>query len=183
MTEAEILSIRNELTDIVVSVVSVSFGMVSAYIVGLWLFLKRAPFVLRALSFLVFSFGIAFMGVLNIGLHELLLGTQRAWAKLDRTATDIPGFGSAPLEVLNGLTQYEAAAALGALAFLAIYLALFLSYVLLPLACGGIGAGRRGPAIALRLIALRPIALGQLWHFVSCRGRISGSAVSWARPR
>jgi len=30
MTEAEILSIRNELTDIVVSVVSVSFGMVSA---------------------------------------------------------------------------------------------------------------------------------------------------------
>jgi len=30
MTEAEILSIRNELTDIVVSVVSVLFGMVSA---------------------------------------------------------------------------------------------------------------------------------------------------------
>jgi hypothetical protein len=35
MTEADILSVRNELTDIVVSVVSVSFGMVSAYIVGL----------------------------------------------------------------------------------------------------------------------------------------------------
>jgi len=125
MTEAEILSIRNELTDIVVSVVSVSFGMVSAYIVGLWLFLKRAPFVLRALSFVVFSFGLAFMGVLTIGLHELLLGTQRAWAKLGTTATDIPGFGSEPLEVLNGMTQYEAAAALGGIAFLAIYLALF----------------------------------------------------------
>jgi hypothetical protein len=31
MTEAEILSIRNELTGLVVSVVSVSFGMISAY--------------------------------------------------------------------------------------------------------------------------------------------------------
>jgi hypothetical protein len=125
MTEADILSVRNELTDIVVSVVSVSFGMVSAYIVGLWLVLKRAPLILRALSFLVFSFGLAFMGALTVGIHELLLGTERAWAKLGKTATEIPGFGSAPIEAL-GLTQYEAAAALGALAFLAIYLALFI---------------------------------------------------------
>lgn len=124
MTEADILSVRNELTDIVVSVVSVSFGMVSAYIVGLWLFLRRAPLILRALSFVVFSFGLAFMGALTIGIHELLLGTERAWVKLDRTATEIPGFGSAPIEPL-GLTQYEAAAGLGALAFAAIYVALF----------------------------------------------------------
>jgi len=64
MTEADILSVRNELTDMVISIVSVSFGMVSAYIVGLWLFLKRAPLVLRALSFIVFSFGLAFMGAI-----------------------------------------------------------------------------------------------------------------------
>jgi hypothetical protein len=98
--------------------------MVSAYIVGLWLFLKRAPLILRGLSFVVFSFGLAFMGALTIGVHELLLGTERAWGKLGKTATEIPGFGSAPIEAL-GLTQYEAAAALGALAFAAIYLALF----------------------------------------------------------
>lgn len=124
MTEADILSVRNELTDLVVSVVSVSFGMVSAYIVGLWLFLRRAPLILRALSFIVFSFGLAFMGALTAGVHELLLGTERAWSKLPRTATEIPGFGSAPIEAL-GLTQYEAAAGLGAVAFLAIYAALF----------------------------------------------------------
>ena len=124
MTEADILSVRNELTDMVISIVSVSFGMVSAYIVGLWLFLKRAPLILRALSFIVFSFGLAFMGALTIGLHELLLGTERAWSKLAKSATEIPGFGSAPIEAL-GLTQYEAAACLGALAFLAIYVALF----------------------------------------------------------
>jgi hypothetical protein len=124
MTEADILSVRNDLTDIVIAVVSVSFGMVSAYIVGLWLFLKRAPLILRTLSFIVFSFGLAFMGALTIGVHELMLGTERAWSKLGKTATDIPGFGSAPIEAL-GLTQYEAAACLGALAFLAIYIALF----------------------------------------------------------
>jgi hypothetical protein len=124
MTEADILSIRNDLTELVVSVVSVSFGMVTAFIVGLWLVLKRAPLVLRALSFVVFSFGLAFMGALTIGIHELMLGTERAWSKLGKTATEIPGFGSEPIAEL-GLTQYEAAAALGALAFLAIYLALF----------------------------------------------------------
>ena len=124
MTEADILSVRNELTDMVISIFSVSFGMVSAYIVGLWLFLKRAPLILRALSFIVFSFGLAFMGALTIGIHELLLGTERAWSKLAKTATEIPGFGSAPIEAL-GLTQYEAAACLGAIAFLAIYVALF----------------------------------------------------------
>lgn len=129
MTEAEILSVRNELTDIIVSVVSVSFAMISAYIVALWLVLKHAPFVLRFLSFVVFSFGLAFMGALTIGIHELLLGTERAWSKLASPATGIPGFGSVPIEALD-MTQYEAAACLGALAFLAIYLALiFLTFV------------------------------------------------------
>lgn len=128
MGEADILSIRNELTDIIVSVVSVSFGMISAYIVALWLFLKHAPLVLRLLSFVVFTFGLAFMGALTVGVHDLLLGTERAWSKLASTATGIPGFGSAPIESL-GLTQYEAAACLGALAFGAIYLALlFLTF-------------------------------------------------------
>ena len=53
MTEAEILSIRNDLTALVVSVVSVSFGMISAYIVGLWLFLKDSPLSLRVIAFLL----------------------------------------------------------------------------------------------------------------------------------
>ncbi len=35
MTEADILSLRSDLTGLVISVVSVSFGMISAYIVRL----------------------------------------------------------------------------------------------------------------------------------------------------
>ena len=59
MTEADILAIRNDLTEIVISGVSVSFGMISAYIAGLWLFLKNAPFGLRALAFFMLSIGLA----------------------------------------------------------------------------------------------------------------------------
>ncbi len=54
MTEADILSLRSDLTGLVISVVSVSFGMISAYIVGLWLVLKRTPLFLR-LSLSCFS--------------------------------------------------------------------------------------------------------------------------------
>ncbi|MDQ8698004.1 hypothetical protein [Hyphomicrobium sp. LHD-15] len=125
MTEGEILSIRNELIALVVSVVSVSFGMISAYIVGLWLFLKKAPVVLRLLAFLLLSCGLAFMGVLTGGLNALLLGTERAWSKLDKTSVEIPSFGSERPDFLYGLSLYEASAALGCVAFLAIYAALF----------------------------------------------------------
>ena len=43
MTETDILSIRNDLTEIVISVVSVSIAMISGHIAGLWLYLKGAP--------------------------------------------------------------------------------------------------------------------------------------------
>jgi hypothetical protein len=129
MSEADILSIRNELTGLVLSVVSVSFGMISAYIVGLWLFLRNAPLVLRGLAFLLLSCGLAFMGVLTSGLNALLLGTERAWGKLGATSVEIASFGSDRPDFLLGLSLYEASAALGGIAFGAIYLALvFLTF-------------------------------------------------------
>lgn len=125
MSEADILSIRNDLTAIVISVFSVGFAIVSGYIVGLWLFLRSAPFSLRLLAFILLTFGLSFLGALSAGVHGLLLGTETAWAKLASTATGIPSFGGERPDWLYGLTLYEGAAALGGLAFLAIYLALF----------------------------------------------------------
>ncbi len=124
MTEAEILVLRGGLTGLVISVVSVSFGMVSAYIAGLWLFLKRAPFALRLITFLLLTAGLTFMGAITWGLHELLLSTDRAWAKLSTTATGIVNFGGLRPDILQGLSLYEASAALGFIAFGGIYLAL-----------------------------------------------------------
>ncbi|MGD9845960.1 MAG: hypothetical protein AB7U47_11300 [Variibacter sp.] len=124
MSESEILSIHYELTALIISVVSVSFGMISAYIVGLWLFLKQAPFPLRLLAFLLLSCALAFMGVLTGGLNVHLLGSARAWSKLGATSTGITSLGSERPDILQGLSIYELAAGLGFLAFGAIYIAL-----------------------------------------------------------
>jgi hypothetical protein len=130
MSEAEILAIRNDLTGLVISVVSVSFGMISAYIAGLWLFLREAPISLRLLAFFLLSCGLAFMGALTLGLNGLLVGTDHAWSKLTARATDIAGFGDVRPPWLYGVSLYEASAILGAIAFGAIYLALaYLTFV------------------------------------------------------
>ena len=94
MTEGEILSVRNELTAIVVSVASFSFAMISAYIVGLWPVLRDAPFSLRTLAFVLLTSGLACMGVMSAGLNTILPGTETAWSKLAKTATELPGFGN-----------------------------------------------------------------------------------------
>jgi hypothetical protein len=124
MSEAEILAMRIGLTGLIISVVSVSFGMISAYIAGLWLFLKRTPLPLRALTFGLLSIGLLFMGTLTWGLHELLLGTDRSWAKLPVNSMGIASFGGERPEYLFGLTLYEAGTSLGFVAFGAIYIAL-----------------------------------------------------------
>lgn len=124
MSEAEILSIRSDLTGLVISVVSVSFGMISAYIAGLWLFLREAPLPLRLLAFVLLSAGLAFMGALTWGLNDLLVGTNRAWSALPSHATGVPSFGDERPALLFGLTLYEASAGLGGAAFAAIYAAL-----------------------------------------------------------
>ncbi len=125
MTEAEILSIRNELTDMVISVFSVSFGMISAYIAGLWLVLRYAPLTLRVIAFFVLSCGLAFMGAMTSGIGGLLAGTDTAWTKISTPATGIMSFGSERPDWLGGLSLFEATAALGAFAMITIYVALF----------------------------------------------------------
>ena len=130
MNEAEILSIRNELTGLVVSVVSVSFGMISAYIAGLWLFLREAPVSLRLLAFALLTCGLAFMGALTWGLNDLLVGTDREWSKLVSPTSEISGFGNERPDWLHGFTLYGACVFLGSLAFGAIYLSLaYLTFV------------------------------------------------------
>ncbi|MEL6287435.1 MAG: hypothetical protein AAFQ42_10780 [Pseudomonadota bacterium] len=125
MSETDILLIRNGLTGLIISIVSVSFGMISAYIAGLYLFLRRAPFFLRLVAFAVLSFGLLFMGAIAWGMHELLIGTDIAWRDLSAPATGIANFGALRPDILQGLSFYEASAALGFIAFASIYLALF----------------------------------------------------------
>lgn len=124
MTEAEILILRSGLTGLIISIVSVSFGMISAYIAGLWLFVRHAPLGLRLIAFFLLTAGLLFMGAITLGLHELLLSTDKAWATLDNPVSGISDFGGTRPDILLGLSIYEASAALGFAAFIGIYLAL-----------------------------------------------------------
>lgn len=117
MDEAAVLGLRNEVTGLIVSIVSVSFGMISAYIVGLWLFLRRVPLLLRAIAFSMLSCGLAFMG-------GMLVGTDRAWAKVEIKSSEIPNFGGWRPDFLMGLSLYEIGALLGFISFTTIYVAL-----------------------------------------------------------
>lgn len=124
MSEAEILATRNDVTAILVSVVSISFGMISAYIVALWAFLRAAPLSLRLMAFSLLSLGLVFMGGVSVGLHHMLLGTERAWSKLASNSMELTGFGNERPGWALGYSLFDIAAGLGALAFLGIYLAL-----------------------------------------------------------
>lgn len=125
MTEAEILTFRNEVTALVVSLFTLGFSLVSAYIAGLWFFLKGAGTPLRLVAFALLSAGLAFCGIMAYGLNELLGGSERAWAKLPTNSIGLAGFGNERPHWLFGLSLYDLTALIGASVFAAIYLALF----------------------------------------------------------
>ncbi len=124
MSEHEILNFRNEVTALVISIFTLGFSMVSAYIAGLWFFLKGAGTPMRLVAFALLSTGLAFAGTMAFGLNELLLGSERAWTKLQSNSIGLPGFGSERPLWLFGLSPYEVTAGIGALVFGAIYVAL-----------------------------------------------------------
>ena len=62
MTESEILQNMIGSIQSVMSLFSMFFGMISGYIVALFLFLHRAPMALRLLAFSLMSLGLVFLG-------------------------------------------------------------------------------------------------------------------------
>lgn len=124
MTEAELLERSIEATDNILQILSVAFGLISAYIGGLYFFLHRAPFALRLVAFALLSVGLAFLGVVAYGVHGILTGMDVAWRALPETSTGIRSFGGETAPFLGGLTVYETAVILGFGVFALVYLAL-----------------------------------------------------------
>lgn len=124
MTEAELLELSNEATSNILHILSVAFGLVSAYIAGLYLFLRRAPLALRFVAFVLLSIGLAFLGVVAYGVHGMLTGMDVAWRALPETASGIVSFGGERPAVLGGFSIYETAVILGFGVFGLVYMAL-----------------------------------------------------------
>lgn len=124
MGEDALLELAMEGVGVVIALVSTAFGIISAYIAGLFFFLRRAPFTLRFAAFGLLSVTLAFMGLLALGLLGILGGADEAWRALESTVSGVNSLGGERPEILFGLSVYEAGAGLGFGSFALVYLML-----------------------------------------------------------
>lgn len=89
MTEAEILALSFSANEAVSSLFSIFFGMVSAYIAGLYFFLHRAPVMLKVIAFGLLTLGFIFIGQAMSGIEMRILGLVEAWDGLSNRVTGI----------------------------------------------------------------------------------------------
>jgi hypothetical protein len=82
MTESEIMQAFLASGQVVISLFSMFFAMISAYIAGLYFFLNRAPIALRLLAFSLLSVGLVFLGAAAAIQQWLQQSLSVAWAKV-----------------------------------------------------------------------------------------------------
>ena len=82
MTEAEILQGLFNAIGSVITIFSLFFTMVSAYLAALYLFLNRAPLALRLLAFVLLSLGLVFLGGSVAVIQTMQNGLFAAWDRL-----------------------------------------------------------------------------------------------------
>ena len=126
MSEAEVMQGVFSSIQVVISLFSTFFAMISAYIAGLYFFLNRAPFALKLLAFFLLSIGLVFLGGAAITQQRLQMGLFAAWGKLPSPAIAVdsvlrnPFPGSLPA----GWSLYDVGVNIGWLTGLCVYLAL-----------------------------------------------------------
>jgi hypothetical protein len=82
MSESELMQAFLASGQVVISLFSMFFAMVSAYIAGLYFFLNRAPLALRLLAFALLSCGLVFLGAAAAIQQRLQSDLSAAWAKV-----------------------------------------------------------------------------------------------------
>ncbi|MEO0879298.1 MAG: hypothetical protein AAFY22_06240 [Pseudomonadota bacterium] len=71
MTEAEIITLVQGALDNTFTIVSMLFGVVSAYLAGLFYFLGRSGFLLKLFGFFVLSWIFLYLGFAMIGIEQM----------------------------------------------------------------------------------------------------------------
>jgi hypothetical protein len=124
MSEAEMMQGVLSSIQVVISLFSTLFALISAYIAGLYFFLRRAPLPLKLLAFLLLSIGLIFLGGAAITQQRLQVGLLTAWGKLPTPV--IAGVLRNPIAVAlpRGWTFYDVGATVGWLTAVCVYLAL-----------------------------------------------------------
>jgi hypothetical protein len=126
MSEAEMMQGVLSSIQVVISLFSTLFALISAYIAGLYFFLRHAPLPLKLLAFLLLSIGLIFLGGAAITQQRLQVGLLIAWAKLPTPVIAIDGVLRDPIQVglPPGWTFYDVGVTVGWLTAVSVYLAL-----------------------------------------------------------
>ena len=126
MSEAEVMQGVFSSIQVVISLFSTFFAMVSAYIAGLYFFLNRAPVALKLLAYFLLSVGLLFLAGAAISQQRLQVGLLAAWAKVSSPAVSIDAVLRNPLPVSLplGWSLYDVGVNIGWLTGLCVYLAL-----------------------------------------------------------
>jgi hypothetical protein len=130
MTEAEILEAAIQGAQAALALFSVFLSIVSGYIVALYLFLSKAPFLLRFITFGLLSMALLALAALALNLQYLGEGMHIAWQGLSHKTTGMETLGP-PLIVrslfLDGREIASLASwLLGGIVYLALAYATFL---------------------------------------------------------
>ena len=126
MSEAEVMQTLFSSIQVVVSLFSMFFAVVSAYIAGLYFFLNRAPFALRLLAFFLLSVGLLFLAGAAMTQQRLQAVLLATWAKLPSPtiAPDAVLRNPFPVSLPPGWSLYDVGVNVGWLVGFSVYLAL-----------------------------------------------------------
>ena len=126
MSEAEVMQGVFSSIQVVISLFSTFFAMVSAYIAGLYFFLNRAPVALKLLAYSLLSVGLLFLAGAAISQQRLQVGLLAAWAKVSSPAVSIDAVlrNPFPISLPLGWSLYDVGVNIGWLTGLCVYLAL-----------------------------------------------------------
>jgi len=83
MTEANIIELRLLAAGFIMSLFSVFFGVVSAYIAGLYFFLHKATLSLRLMAFFVLTMGFLFLGGMAVSISDIIEVLITTWDKMN----------------------------------------------------------------------------------------------------
>jgi len=94
MSEAEILQLSFDANEAVAGLFSIFFGIVSAYIAGLYFFLHKAPTTIKLIAFLLLTSGFMFIGQSMAGVEVRIIGLVEAWDSVPNPATGLEGLNN-----------------------------------------------------------------------------------------
>ncbi|MEZ5855511.1 MAG: hypothetical protein R3D67_12510 [Hyphomicrobiaceae bacterium] len=133
MSESELTQQLFNAIGTVLTIFSLFFSLVSGYLAALYLFLAKAPMMLRLAAFALLSIGLVFLGGVTMTVQNIQNGLFASWSKLPAPTMPLDRLRN-PVVVAaladHGLSLQEVGVALGWLVAVCVYLALaYLTFV------------------------------------------------------